>query len=749
VILRTWKIEDNCGNVTTGVQTITFQDKTKPTFTLPADFTENKSITCTYDSDPTHTGIPTNLWDNCDSEPTVSHADAAGTPSCENETVILRTWKIEDNCGNVTTGVQTITFQDKTAPTVITQNIDVDLGVDGTVSITANDVDKGSYDNCDKVLDLVIDPTGFTCSNIGMNTVILTATDNCNNSSTGTATVTVYVPTTTVASVSAESSRYLDKITLYANVTSNCNNNLFTGNVDFYLDGQKVGSAPANPIPFGEAGYSTTLRATYIYTIAQEPKSDPKNDPWEVTATFSPTTSYYVSSTSEGTDLVIYPRLATPYDATLGFYTGDIVGWITDANSNATTVQLTAKLKDISSPTGDVRGAKVTFCYVKKDANNNLIYEPIPSAKDIPVGLIDQVSSTIGFASADVQLSLSKTAESEAFDIAVIISGGYYNDPNPWGFATVTIARTLNKGSIIGNCNVLNDKSAGQIKGAFGSVSYIKSNGTTSSGIPSTNIAFNVVYNKKATNPQGYLNMTVISWYNSQGLLDNKLHTYFIKSNAITSFLVGPLTGKIPLNANQSIFEAKANISELVEILDLDNKPTGSYKWATVEGNSPIRATITDGGGPNGINGDMIAVTYFRSSGGIWFSNNWSTVDAKTIEQQIESDGFIKVETGTQMTKGASIIDPTLTEAKVNVFPNPFTEKLFFEFTSPTATNARLEIFSITGAKIATLFDAPIEAGRKNKAEYVPTLVSSQMVIYRLTMNGETRIGKMVYQERQ
>ncbi|UFH34906.1 gliding motility-associated C-terminal domain-containing protein [Flavobacterium acetivorans] len=83
-------------------------------------------------------------------------------------------------------------------PTVLTQDITVQLDATGNATITASQVDNGSTDNC-AIDTLVLDTTTFDCSNIGANTVILTVTDVNGNSSDATATVTVEDTTAPVA----------------------------------------------------------------------------------------------------------------------------------------------------------------------------------------------------------------------------------------------------------------------------------------------------------------------------------------------------------------------------------------------------------------------------------------------------------------------------------------------------------------------------------------------------------------------
>lgn len=83
----------------------------------------------------------------------------------------------------------TVTVEDQQAPEVLTQNVTVALEK-GVATVTAAQVDKGSSDACG-IVSLVVSPSTFTCENIGLNTVTLTATDTHGNTAVRTATVTV------------------------------------------------------------------------------------------------------------------------------------------------------------------------------------------------------------------------------------------------------------------------------------------------------------------------------------------------------------------------------------------------------------------------------------------------------------------------------------------------------------------------------------------------------------------------------
>ncbi len=87
---------------------------------------------------------------------------------------------------------QVLTVQDTTAPNIITQAHTVYLDASGNGSLTAADIDNGSSDNCTTPLTLTAAPTSFDCSDVGTpQTVSLSSTDECGNSNSANATVTV------------------------------------------------------------------------------------------------------------------------------------------------------------------------------------------------------------------------------------------------------------------------------------------------------------------------------------------------------------------------------------------------------------------------------------------------------------------------------------------------------------------------------------------------------------------------------
>jgi len=98
-----------------------------------------------------------------------------------------------DSTGNMGMATCTVTVVDVTAPTVLTKNHTLPLNSLGQATLTPANVNNGSFDNCTPASGLVynVNPSTFTCSNIGNNNVTLSVTDQYGNVATGTAVVSV------------------------------------------------------------------------------------------------------------------------------------------------------------------------------------------------------------------------------------------------------------------------------------------------------------------------------------------------------------------------------------------------------------------------------------------------------------------------------------------------------------------------------------------------------------------------------
>jgi hypothetical protein len=98
---------------------------------------------------------------------------------------------IETSTGNIKLSVDISQYATALAPVAICQDIVLELDSNGEASISANDIDNGSYDPDGDPITFSLDKSYFTCADLGGNSVVLTVTDDQGNPGACTATVNV------------------------------------------------------------------------------------------------------------------------------------------------------------------------------------------------------------------------------------------------------------------------------------------------------------------------------------------------------------------------------------------------------------------------------------------------------------------------------------------------------------------------------------------------------------------------------
>ncbi|PVW11606.1 HYR domain-containing protein, partial [Marixanthomonas spongiae] len=207
---------DNCSGVTV-VQTAGLPSGSQfPVGVSTVEFTatdaSGNSSVCTFDITVEDNEAPIAVCENItvqldefgSASITAADLDGGSTDACGVDTIAINqdtfdcsnvgdnnvTLTVTDVNGNVSSCTAVVTVEDITAPEVVCQDITVQLDATGTVSITGMDVDGGSTDACG-IASYDLDIDTFNCSNVGVNAVALTVTDNNGNTATCTAMVTV------------------------------------------------------------------------------------------------------------------------------------------------------------------------------------------------------------------------------------------------------------------------------------------------------------------------------------------------------------------------------------------------------------------------------------------------------------------------------------------------------------------------------------------------------------------------------
>ena len=179
-----WTFTSTSGGTATQTQNIIITN----TITPPAleDVTSQCSVMLTDLTVPVAT-------DSCGN--TITATTNATFPLTQGTTAI--TWTFTSPTGTIATQTQNIIVNDTTAPTLTVQNISATVAEDGTVNITAAQFDNGSTDSCGNdtaTWTWSVSPASFTCTDLGEQTVTITATDAYGNIATTTATVSITDP---------------------------------------------------------------------------------------------------------------------------------------------------------------------------------------------------------------------------------------------------------------------------------------------------------------------------------------------------------------------------------------------------------------------------------------------------------------------------------------------------------------------------------------------------------------------------
>ncbi|MEZ4960186.1 MAG: MopE-related protein [Saprospiraceae bacterium] len=171
------------GNMATCTATVTVEDDIAPTAVC-------QNTTVQLDGNGIATLAPSQVdggsTDNC----SVSLSLDNTSFSCANVGPNTVTLTAIDPAGNSHSCLASLTVEDNTAPTALCQNATAFLDEFGQASISANEVDAGSSDNCG-IASASVSPNSFTCVETGANTVTLTVADVNGNTAACNATVEV------------------------------------------------------------------------------------------------------------------------------------------------------------------------------------------------------------------------------------------------------------------------------------------------------------------------------------------------------------------------------------------------------------------------------------------------------------------------------------------------------------------------------------------------------------------------------
>lgn len=159
-----------------------------------------------------------NVTDNCDTLPTVTQSPLPGATltAGANTVTIIAT----DASGNVDSCDFTVFVQDTAGPTAVCQDVTAFLDASGMATLTANDLDGGSFDNCGPV-SVSISRDTFTCADIPAITGSILITEYVEGSS-----LNKYIEVSNIGNIPVDLSDY--SLRLFSNGNGNIDGTNFT-----------------------------------------------------------------------------------------------------------------------------------------------------------------------------------------------------------------------------------------------------------------------------------------------------------------------------------------------------------------------------------------------------------------------------------------------------------------------------------------------------------------------------------------
>jgi len=174
------------GNMSSDSFNVTIIDSLPPTLlTQPITIQLDVNGADTID----YTMIDTGTWDSCGVDSIWIDETTFDCSELGFDTILFFARDIH---GNVDSTEVIITVEDVILPTVFTNNLTLYLDGSGQVTITADSVDNGSFDNC-TVDTIYLNPYTFTCPDTAApQTVTLYVADQSGNTDSATASITVF-----------------------------------------------------------------------------------------------------------------------------------------------------------------------------------------------------------------------------------------------------------------------------------------------------------------------------------------------------------------------------------------------------------------------------------------------------------------------------------------------------------------------------------------------------------------------------
>jgi hypothetical protein len=129
-----------------------------------------------------------------------------------------------------------------------------------------------------------------------------------------------------------------------------------------------------------------------------------------------------------------------------------------------------------------------------------------------------------------------------------------------------------------------------------------------------------------------------------------------------------------------------------------------------------------------------------------WIVRQWTATDCSgntvTCSQTITFEGTVIID-APSVTEQPSV-EASKETATVTVAPNPANDNTMFTFTALYAEKTTLEIFDMTGSKVADVFMGVVEAGVEYKVNYNVKALATGIYTFRLTNGHDVQVDRLI-----
>ncbi|MBS1939132.1 MAG: T9SS type A sorting domain-containing protein, partial [Bacteroidetes bacterium] len=136
-------------------------------------------------------------------------------------------------------------------------------------------------------------------------------------------------------------------------------------------------------------------------------------------------------------------------------------------------------------------------------------------------------------------------------------------------------------------------------------------------------------------------------------------------------------------------------------------------------------------------------VDYVTGSCPATIIRHWTFRDADGNEETCDQTIYVGDGMPPKLVAGAD--DPN-TIRDVAVAPNPFRHQSTITFTPEANGPLTVTVVDLAGQQVASLLDAQAKKGEPTRVEFQPERIAGGLYFYRITLNGQPTIGKLMYQ---